>query len=350
MDYEKLLAYPTGKVRIVIDTDAYNEVDDQFAIAWALRSPERMEVEAVYAAPFCSLAFSRFFGRPDGKEPSQEMKKLVHWADTPADGMEQSYREILNLFRLLGEQAGGRVYRGSAGYLQDKQTPVESEAARDLVRRAMKGDGPLYVLAIGAITNVASALLMEPAIRDRIVVVWLGGQPLYFPQTVEFNLIQDIKAAQVVLDSGVPMVLVPCMTVASALTVSAQELQGRLLDKSSIGTYLAKTVIGCFDDSAIPASGRMMKMSYLKGLDDIPLETADRFSTVRTSWTRIIWDISTVAWLLNPNWCLTTQVSAPILTDDGRWERDDARHPIRICNYIFRDAVFGDLFWKLERD
>ena len=45
---EQRLAYPpAGKLRVVIDTDAYNEVDDQFAIAWALRSPERMKVEAV---------------------------------------------------------------------------------------------------------------------------------------------------------------------------------------------------------------------------------------------------------------------------------------------------------------
>ncbi|MDR1949972.1 MAG: hypothetical protein LBQ38_11320 [Spirochaetaceae bacterium] len=45
------LQFPLGKVRVVIDTDAYNEVDDQFAITWALRSTDRIDVEAVYAAP-----------------------------------------------------------------------------------------------------------------------------------------------------------------------------------------------------------------------------------------------------------------------------------------------------------
>ena len=62
IDHEKIahaLQFPTEEiVDIVIDTDAYNEVDDQFAIAWALRSTERIHVEAVYAAPFCSLAIT----------------------------------------------------------------------------------------------------------------------------------------------------------------------------------------------------------------------------------------------------------------------------------------------------
>lgn len=45
------LDIPAGRIRLVIDTDTKNEVDDQFAISWALRSPDRFRVEAVYAAP-----------------------------------------------------------------------------------------------------------------------------------------------------------------------------------------------------------------------------------------------------------------------------------------------------------
>ena len=94
----------------------------------------------------------------------------------------------------------------------------------------------------------------------------------------------------------------------------------------------------------------MMKKSYLGGLDDVPDKVAAQFPTVRTSWTRIIWDISPAAYLMNPNWCLTTEVPAPVLTDDGRWQAGEGRHPIRVCNYIFRDPIFGDLFAKLDKD
>ena len=88
------LIVPAGKIRLVIDTDAKNEVDDQFAIAWALTSPERFDVEAVYAAPF-STAFSDRDDEPE--ELREKAGKLVGSADTPADGMRQSYDEIVRI-------------------------------------------------------------------------------------------------------------------------------------------------------------------------------------------------------------------------------------------------------------
>ena len=147
---------PKGKVDMVLDTDTYNEVDDQFALSYALLSPEKLNVQAIYAAPF-------YNDRSGG----------------PKDGMEKSYGEILRLLDRLGVDPEGRVFRGSESYLPDGRTPVDSPAARDLVARAMARpeDDPLYVVASGAITNVASAILMEPRITRRIVVVWLGGHP-----------------------------------------------------------------------------------------------------------------------------------------------------------------------------
>ena len=41
----RLLTPPNGPVRIILDTDAANEIDDQFALAWALLSPDRVEIE-----------------------------------------------------------------------------------------------------------------------------------------------------------------------------------------------------------------------------------------------------------------------------------------------------------------
>ena len=52
----------------------------------------------------------------------------------------------------------------------------------DLIERAMLDrDRPLYVLALGTPTNVSSAILKEPAITSRIVVIPLGGRPYEFP-------------------------------------------------------------------------------------------------------------------------------------------------------------------------
>lgn len=342
---EEALSYPVSKVQVVIDSDAYNEVDDQFAIAWALKSPERMDVQAVYAAPFCSKALQKLMPIPD-----EALEKSAHYAATPAEGMEKSYQEILNLFALLNIPAENRVFRGSDRYIGEDGAPIESDAAHDLVSRAMAmpPEERLYVLAIGAITNVASAILMEPAIRDKIVVIWLGGQPIHFASAAEFNLMQDMKASQLMFDCGVPLVLIPCMAVASHLTVSAEELDARLIGKSKIGTYLGNIVKETFNDDAIPMSDRMLKLSYMRGMDDVPIDIGNSFCARHVAWSRIVWDISTVGYLINPNWCASNLVPAPILTSDMRWEFAEGRHSIRLCYYVSRDHLFGDLYAKLE--
>ena len=81
----------------------------------------------------------------------------------------------------------------------------------------------LYVIAIGAITNVSSALIMNPAIRDRIVLIWLGGHALNWPNNKEFNLYQDVAGARIVFGCCVPLVQLPCMGVVSAFTTSGPE-------------------------------------------------------------------------------------------------------------------------------
>jgi inosine-uridine nucleoside N-ribohydrolase len=349
IDHQKVadaLKYPAGKIRVVIDTDAYNEVDDQFAIAWALRSTDRMDVEAVYAAPYCSKALQKI--SPVSDEFLKSFFQL-HFTNDPAEGMEKSYQEIRKIFGLMNQEPQGRVFRGSDRFLGNDGKPVESEAARDLVNRAMKGEGPLYVLAIGAITNVVSAILMEPKILEKIVVVWLGGQPLHFKSAMEFNLIEDMKASQLLFESGVPLVLIPCMTVASHLTVTREELDKRLIGKSKIGNYLGESVIEHFQDTSIAQSDRFLKGAYLRGMDDVPDEIANAFTVKDISWSRIIWDISTVGYIVNPNWCSSTLTPAPVLLDEMTWQHKNGRHPIRVCHYVSRDHIFGDMFAKLEK-
>lgn len=356
IDYEKIakaLQFPTEEiVDVVIDSDAYNEVDDQFAIAWALRSPERINVEAVYAAPFCSYAISKMMTPPGQKfiRPTREMMShVVHFAGTPAEGMEMSYQEILHLFELLEIPSEGRVFRGSTAYIEDdpERKPVDSEAARDLVRRAMaRPEGKrLYVLAIGAITNVASALMMEPAIADKITVVWLGGQPPHFKNCAEFNLTQDVPASQHMFNCGVPLVLIPCSGVASHLIVTAAELETLLMGSSKVGDYLGQIVLDALKPA--PASGSVGVKRYTCGMDDVSIEVCKQFPTRFTARSRVIWDISTVGYVMNPNWTINSLTPAPVLNDDMTWSHDEARHPIRLCYGLSRDPMFGDLFAKL---
>jgi purine nucleosidase len=286
---------PSGKVRMVLDTDTYNEIDDQFALVHAMLSPKRLDVEAVYAAPF-------YNERSTG----------------PGDGMEKSHEEILLLLDRLDVSPDGFVFRGSTGFLPDWESAYRSEATLDLIERAMgSSDRPLYVVAIGAITNLASAILIEPRIIERIVVVWLGGHARHWPHTREFNLRQDIQAARLILDCGVPLVRIPCLGVASHLLTTLPEIERYLQGRGAIGDYLVQ----------IFASFR-----------------SDHYAR-----SKVIWDIAAIAYLLNADWVETDLVHSPIVTDQATWSFDPSRHLIRCARYVDRDAIFRDLFTKMER-
>ena len=295
----KRLEKPKGPVDVVLDTDTFNEIDDQYALSYLLRSPERLRLQAVYAAPFWN-------------EKSAG----------PEDGMEKSYREILNVLHLLGEDRYiPLVLKGSRQYLEGEDKPVESPAARDLVRRALgqPEDSPLYVVAIGAITNVASALLMEPAIREKIVVVWLGGHAYSWPDTKEFNMQQDVAAARVVFGCGVPLVQLPCMGVVSAFAATGPALEHWLRGKNALCDYLA----------------------------DLTAREAEACG-MGPCWSRVIWDVTAVAWLTGDFMedCLTP---SPIPQYDHRYSFDPTRHFIRYVYHIRRDKLMEDLFRKLAK-
>ena len=216
----KNLSVPSGRVDVVLDTDAYNEIDDQFAISYLLKSKEKLNTRAIYAAPF-------FNSNSEG----------------PKDGMEKSYDEILKLLSLLNEKVD--VFKGSEKYLDGENTPVISPAAQDLAERVKNysPQNPLYVVAIGAITNIASAILLNPEVAENTVVVWLGGHALHYEHTKEFNMRQDVAAARVVMQSGVPFVQLPCMGVVSQFSVSKPELEFWLKGKNPLADYLAENTI-----------------------------------------------------------------------------------------------------------
>ncbi len=62
----------------------------------------------------------------------------------------------------------------------------------------------------------------------------------------------------------------------------------------------------------------------------------------------MIWDISTVAWLVNPDWIPTHLVHSPVVTDQATWSFDRSRHFIRTAYFVHRDPIFADLFAKLS--
>lgn len=295
-DRLRMLMPRPGRVRAVLDTDTYNEIDDQFALVQAMLSPDRIALEAIYAAPFHNK-------RSSG----------------PGDGMEKSYDEILRLLDRLGRSPAGFVFKGVPDFVGPAKETRKAEAVDHLIAhaRASSSGDPLCIIAIAAISNVASALLAAPDITDKVVVVWLGGHALEWPHTREFNLRQDIGGAQVVLDSGAPLVLIPCMGVTSHLHSTVPEIERCVEPHGEIGKFLAERFKGYSED--------------------------------HFAWSKEIWDMAPVGWLLDPDWAPTVVVPTPILTDQATWSIDRSRHPMRYATMVKRDPILRDFFSKLKR-
>ena len=305
MTHEQLLKnlqVPAGPIDVVLDTDTYNEIDDQYALSYLLKSGEKLTVKGLYAAPFFN--------------PN---------STSPEDGMVRSYNEILHLLKLAErEDLNPIVYEGSRTYLPDEKTPVESPAARALIELAKQysPEKPLYVATIGCITNIASALLMEPAIAENIVIVWLGGNSPEWPHTAEFNMMQDVAAARVVFDSGAPVVQLPCAGVVSTFYTTEPELNYWLKGKNSLCDYLVEHTV---EEANSYAAGKV--------------------------WSRVIWDVTTIGWLLNDdNKFMESKIlPSPICEYDDHYAFDFTRQPYCCVWNIKRDALFGDLFAKLSK-
>ena len=297
----KNINVPTGKADVVIDTDTYNEIDDQFAISYLLRSKDKLNTVALYAAPFFN----------DNSE-------------NPCDGMERSYDELLKIIGLCGEEALKKsVFKGSREYLKDENTPVISDAANDLVKRAKmySPSNPLYVVAIAAITNIASAILIEPDIAKNLVIVWLGGHARHWDHTNEFNMKQDFAAARVIMSSDASVVQLPCMGVVSEFRLSGPDITFWLENKNPLADYLAKNTI----------------------------KAAEKYAQNKP-WTRIIWDVTAVAWLLNENdrFMYSDMVPVRLPGYDGQYEKNELDKKMCYVKHIRRDALMGDLIEKLR--
>lgn len=206
------------KIRLIVHTDCKNEADDQYALAHFLMTP-RFQIQGVIAGHFW-------------KSP-QEYGEL--------GTANASFDEIITVMDLMGIKGICPVLMGAAKEMPDEQTPVESEGARFIIEEAMKEETTLYVACLGAVTDVASALLMKPEIANRIIIIWIGGGT-YPEGGQEANLMMDIDAANVIFASNAEVWQIP-RNVYKMFGVSLAELQLKVKPCGEIGRYLFEQLV-----------------------------------------------------------------------------------------------------------
>lgn len=284
------------KIRLIVNTDAMNEADDQFAIAHALLTPQ-FRIAGLIAAHFGS-------GRS-------------------AASMEDSYAEIEKLLSIMKLEGQTGVYRGAPAGLPDEETAVPSAGSELIIREAMKDDpAPLFAIFLGPLTDLACAYLQEPRIADRLTAVWIGGGA-YPAGGDEFNLRNDIKAANVLFRSPIPLWQVP-RNVYKMIRVSLAELAVRVRPHGEIGRYLYDQLVSF---NMLPIHGPKWPKGEMWMLGDSPA----------------------VSLLLDDHEFDYDLIDPPHITDDMMYEtQPGAGRQIRVYRYVDSRFTLEDMYAKLE--
>lgn len=279
------------KINVILDTDTYNECDDQFALAYLIKSQDMFNIEAITVAPYSH----------------KERNEMV------MSGREKSYNEILKICKWLNFDSANKVFKGAKDYICNGYDET-NDAVNKIIEVVLKND-KTYILGIGAITNIALAIKKEPKIIDRIEIIWLGGNEIEYKDNLEYNFKQDIEAVKIVFDSTVKMTILPCRNVVSDLRIDITELKSKLDNRKELNKYLIE---------------RFYNDGY-HGIQE----------------TRVIWDISVIAYMINKNWFETEKISCPNIKEDSSYELTDNRHSITFVTKLDRDRIYEDLFKKL---
>jgi len=279
----------TKKRRILIDSDAKNEIDDQFAIVRALIAPE-LKVEGLTAAGFAGAKVTA----------------------------QRSYEEAQKLLELMKLDGKLPLALGSDVTLKDKRTPDETAAAKLIIERALaESDAPLYVVALGQATNLASALLMEPRIADRVVFVLVGGSYHADKDLAwgadDFNWHKKWNDIAVIFESKVPVLHIPADDVTNRVVMTRDDVEQHFAGRGAVYDYLA-------------------------ALWDTPMVKG------KSKW--VMWDIAAIHQVIDPAHGKIIEIPAPTVQDDGTVkEASNKDRMIEVLTELDPQVIF-ERYWK----
>lgn len=299
------------KVRVLLDTDANNELDDQHAIAYLLLNGGVFDVEGI--------TVNRTRGGGDIHAHAEEAERVV---------------------RLLGLYPEMPVYKGASGSFEEIRGHVGeedfdgAEAVRFIIERAHADDArPLVLLPIGKLTNVALAIEKDPAIASRVRVVWLGSN---YPQPGEYNQVSDEGALEYLLDADVPFEIAlvrygePSGT--DAVRVTPTEIEENMRGK---GPRVAEAVAGRHGGS-------------FNTFGDYSIDLFEHIDLHGTPPSRALYDVAAVAVVKFPAWAQSVEIPAPRLVEGAWQERPDNARRITLWENFDRDAILQDFFDTMD--
>lgn len=287
-------------VRVLLDCDTKNEIDDQLAIAYAIGSPQLNLLGVV----------------------------SVH--NTTASGPDSvdHYDAEARLTADLSGRPDLICLPGARSPMDTPQSPVASAGLDFLIEQAEQA--PLTLVATGPITDAASLTLLRPDLVDRVHVIWAGA----FPDEAtwnrfrlgELNARADIAAWRAIYASDIRLTLLPGWPEIARVAVPWREYVNDLAALGGpLNDHLAEII------AAYCAS----RSSWWLGSDEAARH-------------KVLWDVVNVALLRNPAWVMLEERDLPTLDAAGAPDYSRPSRRADVCIGVDHEAILADLWSVLE--
>ncbi len=300
-----------NRIKVVFDTDANNELDDQHALAYLLFNSDVFDVKGV------TVNATHSGGNIDSQYAEAErIMKL-----TGAHGKMQLLKGADSRFTDIRPTSGERTYDGS-------------EAVNFIIEQANASKNEkLVLLAVGKLTTVALALVKEPSLADKIRLVWLGSN---YPKPGEYNQDNDTVAMNYLLNTNVPFEMVTVRygenSGTSAVIASQDEINQKMPGKGP--------------KAATPVEGRHGGTYTTFG--DYSVSLFEHIHFHDSTKTRSLFDMVAVAILKNESWGQRKTIPAPILINNEWVERPNNSRTITVWENFDKEAIMRDFYETMD--
>ena len=299
------------KIRVLFDTDANNELDDQHALAYLLFNGDVFDVVGVTVN-----------------------------ATSNGGNIHEQYLEAERVMKLCNQFGNIPLLKGANGSFEEIRPNLKNggfdgaEAVEFIVEQARAaGKEKLVLLPVGKLTNIALALEKDPSIAKKVRIVWLGSN---YPKPGEYNQDNDIPSMNYILSMNVPFEIVtvryndPSGT--DAVRATPEEISTHMPGKGPVVNH--------------PVIGRHGGEFYNFGDYSVSL-----FKNIRLHGTppsRALFDMAAVAIVKNPEWASRKVIPAPVYKDKKWVEQPGNKRKIIVWEDFNRDGIMKDFYSIME--
>lgn len=310
---EKAVEENKSKIKLIFDTDANNELDDQHALAYMLLNGDVFDVKGITVN-----------------------------ATINGKGIQGHYDEAERVMQLCNLKDSLPLLKGAEGNFEEISKNFDPDAydgkeGVDFMLKQTKEDS-VIIVAVGKLTNIALALKKDPSFAERTAIVWLGSN---YPEPGEYNQDNDTIAMNYVLNSKIPFEMVTVRYGQPSGTDAVAVTQDEIAQKmAGIGPKATKPITGrhggtfeTFGDYSVNLFAHIFDEAHIQANE---------------AKSRPLFDMVALAVLKNPDWGKTQSIPAPILIDNSWVERPDNSRQILLWEHFDRENILSDFYETIE--